>query len=865
VKRRPRRSRGRLLARIPRWQTAGLCLGLIAILGVADYFAAQERFLTLLYLLPVFLGAWYVGRSFGLALAITCTATALVARWPQAHAADLVGEAGILAAVALLASRVKEQHASERAARLIIEGIINAIPARVFWKGRDLVYLGCNAAFARDAGFADPQDVIGKDDYQMGWRDQAELYRADDRQVIESGRSKSLIEEPQTTPEGNALVLLTTKVPLHGSEGEVVGVLGTYLDITERRKAEEALRVSEVRYRRLFESATDGILILDAQTGVVLDVNSSLVELLGFSREMLLGKTIWDLGFFKDIVADRGRFAESQMKGYVRHDDTALEASDGRRIDVEFVSNVYLVNHTRVMQCNIRDITERKRAQESSVRLATAVEQSAEAIVITDANGSILYTNPAFEKTTGYTCAEAVGQNPRILKSGKQDDEFYRQMWTVLAAGGVWSGHLINKRKDGTLFEESATISPVRDPAGRIVNYVAVKRDVSNEIRLEQQLFQAQKMEAVGRLAGGVAHDFNNLLGVITGYGGIVYRRLAGEDPLKGKVEQILKAADRAAGLTRQLLAFSRKQVLQPEILDLNAVVSDMDKMLRRLIGEDVEFTTRLDPHLGSVRADPGQIEQIMMNLAVNARDAMPDGGRLTIETRNADLDADYAATHPPTRTGAYVALVVTDTGSGMDAATQARIFEPFFTTKEAGKGTGLGLATVYGIVKQSEGYIWVYSEVGVGTTFKIYLPRIDEQAALARRQEPGPLPRGSETVLLVEDEASLRQLLREVLEVNGYSVLVARDGAEVLKIAQAHAGTIHIMVTDVIMPGVSGPRIVDLIAPTRPEMKVLFISGYSDESVTRHGLVGPGRAFLSKPFGPEVLLRKVRESLDAP
>ncbi len=718
---------------------AGLCLGLIAVLGVADSFTAQERILTLLYLLPVFLGAWYVGRSFGLALAVTCTATALVARWPQASAADLVGEAGIFVAVALLASRVKEQRASERAARQIIQGIINAIPASVFWKGKDLVYLGCNAAFARDAGFSDPQDVIGRDDYQMSWRDQAELYRADDRQVIESGRSKLLIEEPQTTPEGKAIVLLTSKVPLRGPQGEVVGVLGTYMDITER-----------------------------------------------------------------------------------------------------------------------------KRAQESSVRLATAVEQSAEAIVITDANGSILYTNPAFEKTTGYTFAEVLGQNPRILKSGKQDDEFYRRMWTVLSAGKVWSGHLINKRKDGTLFEESATISPVRDRGGQIVNYVAVKRDVSNERRLEQQLFQAQKIEAIGRLAGGVAHDFNNLLGVITGYGGIVHRRLAGEDPLKGKVEQILKAAERAAGLTRQLLAFSRKQVLQPEILDLNAVVSDMDKMLRRLIGEDVEFTTLLDPHLGSVRADPGQIEQVIMNLAVNARDAMPDGGRLTLETRNADLDADYAATRPPTRTGSYVALVVTDTGSGMDAATQARIFEPFFTTKEAGKGTGLGLATVYGIVKQSEGYIWLYSEVGVGTTFKIYLPRIDERAAVARRQEPGPLFRGSETALLVEDEASLRELLREVLEANGYSVLVARDGAEALKIAQAHTGTIHIMVTDVIMPGMSGPKIVDLVAPTRPEMKVLFLSGYSDESATRHALVGPGRAFLSKPFGPEVLLRKVRESLGA-
>jgi CheY-like chemotaxis protein len=329
-------------------------------------------------------------------------------------------------------------------------------------------------------------------------------------------------------------------------------------------------------------------------------------------------------------------------------------------------------------------------------------------------------------------------------------------------------------------------------------------------------------------------------------------------------VAQILKASERAAGLTRQLLAFSRKQVLQPKILDLNSVVSDIDKMLRRLIGEDVELETRLEPHLGSVKADPGQIEQVIMNLVVNSRDAMPEGGRITVETNNTDLDADYAAIHVPTRPGRYVMLAITDTGSGMDAATQTRIFEPFFTTKDVGKGTGLGLATVYGIVKQSDGYVWVYSEVGVGTTFKIYLPRVDEEADLAREQEPSLPLRGTETVLLVEDEASLRELLGEVLQAHGYSVLLARDGAHAQQIAEAHAGPIPIMVTDVIMPGMGGPKIVDLVTQTRPETKVLFISGYSDESIVRYGLNRPGRAFLSKPFAPDVLLRRVRELLDA-
>jgi CheY-like chemotaxis protein len=375
---------------------------------------------------------------------------------------------------------------------------------------------------------------------------------------------------------------------------------------------------------------------------------------------------------------------------------------------------------------------------------------------------------------------------------------------------------------------------------------------------------QAQKMEAIGRLAGGVAHDFNNLLGVISGYGELVRGRLSETDPLHAKVEQILKAAKSAAALTGQLLAFSRQQVLQPEVLDLNHVVSDMDKMLRRLIGADVELTTVLAPDLGSVRADPGQLGQIVMNLAVNARDAMPQGGRLTIETSNADLDMTYVALHPPSRPGRYVMLVVSDSGSGMDPETQSHIFEPFFTTKPVGVGTGLGLSTVYGIVKQSDGYIWVYSELGLGTTFKIYLPLVEGQAAALPERRPIPVGRSSETVLLVEDEEALRGLLRETLEDNGYTVLAARDGVEALQIATAHAGAIHMIVTDLIMPGMTGRSVVEEIVPIHPESKILFISGYSSEAVTRQGVLRRDSPFLGKPFTLEGLLRKVRELLDA-
>jgi nitrogen-specific signal transduction histidine kinase/ActR/RegA family two-component response regulator len=386
--------------------------------------------------------------------------------------------------------------------------------------------------------------------------------------------------------------------------------------------------------------------------------------------------------------------------------------------------------------------------------------------------------------------------------------------------------------------------------------------DVTDQRKLETHLRQVQKMEAVGRLAGGIAHDFNNLLGVINGYGEMILKRMPAADPLHPKVAQIVKAGERAAGLTRQLLAFSRQQVLQPKTLDLNAVVSEMDQMLRRLIGEDIDLETRLDAQLGTVRADPGQVEQIVMNLAVNARDAMPDGGRLTIETRNVDLDAEYAATHPPTTPGRYAMLAISDTGSGMDAQVQAHIFEPFFTTKGSTKGTGLGLATVYGVVKQSEGFIWVYSEVGVGPTFKIYLPRTDAVPELTAEKKQALAGRNGETALMVEDEAGLRDLLREMLEAGGYVTLVARDGAEALQIADGHKGPIDVLITDVIMPGMTGRAAADVIKEARPAIKVLYLSGYTDEAIIRHGVLGAGAAFLNKPFSSEALLRKVRELL---
>jgi PAS domain S-box-containing protein len=499
-------------------------------------------------------------------------------------------------------------------------------------------------------------------------------------------------------------------------------------------------------------------------------------------------------------------------------------------------------------------------------RLTTAIEQAAESAVITDAQGIVLYVNPAFEQITGYNWDEAVGQSMRILKSGKHDAAFYRELWTTISAAGVWHGRIVNKKKDGTLYTVDTTISPVRDENGDIVNYVSLQRDVTSDLQLEEQYRQAQKMEAIGRLTAGIAHDFNNLLTAINGFAELAQFRLPPDDPVQELVGKVQYSGQRAASLVRQLLAFSRKQILEPQVLDLNAVVNDLNHMLQRIIGEDIQLKISLTPGLWPVKVDVAQIEQVIVNLAVNARDAMPRGGQLAIETANAVLDESYLAHHLEARLGEHILLAVGDTGIGMSPEVKTHLFEPFFTTKERGRGTGLGLATVYGIVKQSGGHIWVYSEEGIGTTFKIYLPRA--QGATRRfvwAEAAGVPPSGSETILLVEDDANVRELVQRVLQGQGYTLLTAPGAQEALGLAAQHSGLIHLLLVDVVMPDMSGQALVRSLARTYPDLKILFMSGYTDEIIAHHGVLDPDVAFLQKPFNAMTLARKVRQVLDAP
>ncbi len=632
----------------------------------------------------------------------------------------------------------------------------------------------------------------------------------------------------------------------------------------ERRSVEASLGEGEKRYRDLVEALPQVVFEVD-EHGNLIYVNHHAYELFGQSKEDLAdGPNILD----RVVPEDRERLKENirRILAGERPDDSEyrLLRKDGSILQALIYS---CPPDPQLRPARIRgilvDITERKRMEEKLRKLSHAVEQSPVSVVITDRHGLIEYVNPKFSELTGYTVNEVIGKNPRILKSGEMPSETYQQLWATITSGRDWEGQLHNRKKNGDLYWERVAISPITDSNGKITHFVAIKEDVTERRRLEQQLFQAQKMEAVGRLAGGVAHDFNNVLTVILSCSDLVLNGLDEKSPMRSEIEQIREAGKRAANLTSQLLAFSRKQIRSPQVLDLNAVVSQDERMLRRLIGEDVEVVLRLSPDIGRVYTDPVQLEQIIINLAVNARDAMPTGGKLVIETADVTLDENYARDHLTVKPGPYVLLAVSDSGCGMTREVQAHLFEPFFTTKEHGKGTGLGLSTVYGIVKQNDGYIWVYSEPGQGTTFKIYLPAVKARAVSPPRSRIATEEsQCDETILIVEDDPFIRSLASRILSDRGYSILEAHDAVDASTVSRKHQGPIHLLLTDVVLPGASGKQLARSLAEARPEMRVLYTSGYTDDAIIRHGILEAGIAFLQKPFTPELLRRRVREAL---
>jgi two-component system, cell cycle sensor histidine kinase and response regulator CckA len=641
---------------------------------------------------------------------------------------------------------------------------------------------------------------------------------------------------------------------------------GDQPDVHPRDRRADDERRAHLWFRSLLDHANDTIEVIDPRTGRFLDVNERACRDHGYTHDEYCALTVPDIDPL--VTIERWReLMENVREAGSRVVESQHRRKDGSTFAVE-INLTYIRLDRDYLLAVVRDISERERAQhalvESHSLLRAVVEGTSDAVFVKDLDGRYLMINTAGARLLGKTVDEVVGQNDLALFAPDAARAVVDHDRQVIAAGALQTFDECLTAA-GVTRTYQATKGVYRDAQDHVIGLIGVSRDVTELKRLEEQLRQAQKMEAVGRLAGGIAHDFNNLLTVINGYGDLMLNRLDAGDPNRELLTEVMKSAERAIHLTRQLLAFSRKQVLQPRVVNLNALLNELRKLLAPLIGEDIDLRFVPGNELDLVKIDPGQFEQAIINLVVNARDAMPDGGRLIIETRNVELGEDDAAHQRDVRAGGYVLVAVTDSGLGIDPATKARIFEPFFTTKGPGKGTGLGLAMVYGFVKQSGGHIEVYSEAGHGTAFKVYLPRA-EQGTAATRSAAGTVevPKGRETVLLVEDEAGVRNLSKFVLEANGYTVLEAGHGEEALIVAERHAGAIHLLVTDVVMPGMSGRQLANSLCQVRPATRVLFMSGYTDEAVLRHGVIDASPAFLQKPFSPIGLARKVREVLDA-
>lgn len=726
----------------------------------------------------------------------------------------------------------------------------------------------------------------------LGWKEEEllakswfELVHPDDRddtlaagKALSSGTAVRSLENRYLCKDGSYKWISWNSFPLP-EEGLIFSVAH---DVTQRKLAEEKLAAAQALLLAAIEQTPAGIIIADAPDVKIRVANSAALAMRGDTVDAHGDTTVQeDLRNWKLLRPDGTPFrfeelplSRAVLKGEASTNVEALirrrngeerwvlaNAAPVRSADGEVVAGVVV----------LADITDPKLAEQelrkSEEKYRSIIEAITDGYHETDLKGNLTFFNDHVCEIVGCSREEFLGMNYRSFMDHENAQQVLNAYNRVFKTGRAEQTlHFVVTAKDGARRDISASVSLMRDPNGAPCGFRGILREVTEQKRLQEKLQQASKMEAIGRLAGGISHDFNNLLTAVLGYANVLMQQIPQDSPHQQRLGQIVRAAERASGLTKQLLAFSRKQVLDVRVLNLNEVIGGLEEMLRRLIGEDIDLTTVFDSSLGSVRADVGQIEQILMNLVVNARDAMPDGGELSIETANVVLDDEYARKHSEVSAGPFVMIAVSDTGVGMDSATLARIFDPFFTTKAKGLGTGLGLSTVYGIVKQHHGHVAVYSEPGRGTTFKVYLPRASEaREPEATAVTPGPRPAGHETILIVEDAEVVRELVGEVLGMLGYSVLKAADPEEAIRISYTHKGAIHLLLTDVVLPYMDGRSLHKKIASARPRMKVMYMSGYTDNFIVHHGVLDRGVHFIQKPFSVDNLAKKVREALDAP
>jgi two-component system cell cycle sensor histidine kinase/response regulator CckA len=716
-------------------------------------------------------------------------------------------------------------------------------------------------------------DILGRYYHEREWQqidERGEPYPLDQLPLAIALREEKEVvglEHGIIAPDGEVRWLSVNAAPLIDESGQLYGAVASFRDITEHKQALRALQAEKDKAQKYLDITAVIMVALDNRGEITL-INRKGLEVLGYAEDEIIGKNWFDT-FLPDNVREATRVVfQKLMAGEIvsaEYNENPCLTKRGEQRVVAW-HNTVVADETGGIIGTLssgEDITERMQAEaalrESEEKYRHLFELESDAIFLIDnETGRILEVNTAASDLYGYSREELLQKkNTDLSAEPNQTRKATLEGWSRVPVR-------FHRNKDGTVLPVEITARHFTW-RGRGVHVAAI-RDITERMSLEEQLRQAQKMEAIGRLTAGIAHDFNNLLTAINGFAELMQLEVAPEDPLSELVGKILASGRRAADLVRQLLAFSRKQILEPRTLNLNNVVSNMGRMLHRIIGEHIDIETVLAPDLWIVKVDPTQIEQVIVNLAVNARDAMPAGGRLTIETANVFLDEAYAASHLEVQPGEHVLLAVSDTGKGMSEEVKAHIFEPFFTTKEVGQGAGLGLATVYGIVKQSGGHIWVYSEENQGTTFKIYLPRARRSALLASRSHIAvDVPTGREVILLVEDDESVRDLVRRTLQRQGYTVLEASNGQEALQLFTHHAGPIHLLLTDVVMPGLSGKALAEQLAKIQPNLRVLYMSGYTDNVIVQHGELEAGIAFLQKPLSPTALAAKVRQVLDAP
>ena len=729
--------------------------------------------------------------------------------------------------------------------------------------------------------FGDPKLLKGTDSFREVHKDDREKIKQIFSETVKTGIGQ-ITEYRFVLEDGSVRHIESQGDVIRNSTGDVENVIVISRDITEREQIEQALHDSEERLKSILRSIPDIIYRLDPDGNVTFI--SAAIERYGYRVSDLLGKNIINLVHPEDkershYHINERRTGERRTKSF----ELRLVTAKGKPVYFEDrtesvpMEPVFLLEAEGLYATSqplqktfvgtqgiARDITDRKKTEGEASMLAQALKCISECVTVTDLKNKIIFVNDAFLQKYGYESHELIGKQISIVRGENIQNEATEDILPHTMNGG-WKGEVINKKKDGIEFPVHLSTSVINDPSGYPMALIGVATDITERKRLETQLQQSQKLEAIGKLAGGIAHDFNNLLTVIQGYSDLLLAKISVNDPINNQIRQIYDAANRAESLTGQLLAFSRKQLMKPKVIDLNNLINEMEDMLERLIGADIKFVISLSSKLGKIKADPGQIEQVIMNLAVNARDAMHSGGMLTIETLNTKIDHRFKDDYPEAVIGNYIELKISDTGFGMDKETQAHIFEPFFTTKEKGEGTGLGLATVYGIIKQSGGYIYVNSELTKGTSFNLYFPRVDEPLDSEEKSKIADTSLyGQETILVVEDQDEVRHLIMDVLKLYGYNVLEAPHGGSALLTCEKFQGKIDLIISDIVMPQMNGQELVERLLPLQPQMKVLFISGYSENVFSDRNTLDPGMLYVQKPFTPIELLGKVRQVLES-